>query len=105
MGLPALDIPEEWFYHQQSKTLYFIAPDGKQPERGKARGKRRDFAISIGRLRFLGLNDNDLLWLIRKGFVCHGLETTVSGDSSRHFRDGPRLGFLSQSSFIISDLG
>jgi len=47
MGLPALDIPEEWFYHQASKTLFFVAPDGKQPEAGKARGKRRDYAITI----------------------------------------------------------
>jgi hypothetical protein len=47
MGLPALDIPKEWFYHQPSKTLYFIAPDGRKPQSGKARGKRRDYGITI----------------------------------------------------------
>ena len=47
MGLPALDIPQEWFYHHPSKTLYFIAPGGKRPQPGKARGKRRDHAITI----------------------------------------------------------
>ena len=47
MGLAALDIPEEWFYHQPSKTLFFIAPDGERPRPGKVRGKRRDYAITI----------------------------------------------------------
>jgi hypothetical protein len=40
-GLPALDIPEEWWYDENSKTLFFIAPNGKKPDPSKARGKRR----------------------------------------------------------------
>jgi hypothetical protein len=47
MGLPALDIAEEWFYHEASKTLYFIGPDGSAPQAGKARGKRRDHLLVI----------------------------------------------------------
>jgi len=47
MGLPALDIPEEWFYHKPSKTLYFIAPNGQKPKPGKAHGKRRDYGVAI----------------------------------------------------------
>lgn len=47
MGLPALDIPEEWFYHRPGKTLYFISPDGCEPASGKARGKRRDHMLII----------------------------------------------------------
>lgn len=46
-GLPALDIQQEWWYHQPTKTLYFISPDGKKPQAGKARGKRRDYLVTI----------------------------------------------------------
>jgi len=47
LGLPALDIPEEWFYHRPSKTLYFISPDGSAPAPGKTRGKRRDHLLIV----------------------------------------------------------
>ena len=47
MGLPALDIPQEWYYHQPSKTLYFISPDGSAPAPGKTRGKRRDHLLVV----------------------------------------------------------
>ena len=47
MGLPALDIPQEWFYHKSSKTLYFISPDGKAPVSGRTRVKRRDHLLVI----------------------------------------------------------
>lgn len=47
MGLPALDIPEEWWYDQQTGVLYFISPDGERPEPGQIRGKRRDFLLTI----------------------------------------------------------
>lgn len=46
-GLPALDIRQEWWYHQPTSTLYFISPDGRQPQEGKARGKRRDYMVTI----------------------------------------------------------
>ncbi|MCK5172883.1 MAG: hypothetical protein KAR47_05795, partial [Planctomycetes bacterium] len=46
-GLPALDIQQEWWYHQPTKTLYFISPDGRKPQAGKARGKRRDYLVTI----------------------------------------------------------
>lgn len=47
MGLAALDIEEEWWYHEPSKTLYFISPDGEKPEKGSVRGKRRDYQLII----------------------------------------------------------
>ncbi|UCG59474.1 MAG: hypothetical protein JSU70_08165 [Phycisphaerales bacterium] len=47
MGLPALDIPQEWFYRRSSRTLYFISPDGSAPVPGKARGKRHDHLLII----------------------------------------------------------
>ncbi|MHC4580255.1 MAG: hypothetical protein ACYS14_02290 [Planctomycetota bacterium] len=47
MGLPALDIPQEWFYDKSSRTLYFISPDGREPDAGEARGKRRDHLLVV----------------------------------------------------------
>ena len=58
MGLPALDIEEEWWYHEPNKTLYFVSPDGKKPAAGQIRGKRRDFqltAINCQHLHIKGL--------------------------------------------------
>ena len=46
-GLPALDIQQEWWYHQPTKTLYFISPDGEKPQTGKTRGKRRDYLVTV----------------------------------------------------------
>jgi hypothetical protein len=42
MGLSALDIEQEWWYHETTKTVYFTPPDGNTPELRMARGKRRD---------------------------------------------------------------
>ena len=36
---------------------------------------RWDFAVPMGSLRTLGLNDADLRWLVRKGYVEHGEST------------------------------
>ena len=47
LGLAALDIEQEWWYDQPSQTLYFIAPDGKRPAKGMARGKRRDYQLTV----------------------------------------------------------
>jgi hypothetical protein len=46
-GLPALEIPEDWWYDHNSKTLFFIAPDGQKPDASKARGKRRDYLLTV----------------------------------------------------------
>lgn len=59
MGLPALDIPEEWFYDKSSKTLYFISPDGQKPVADLVRGKRRDYALELHKcsnIKIEGLN-------------------------------------------------
>jgi len=47
LGLAALDIEEEWWYDQPTQTLYFIAPDGKRPAEGMARGKRRGYQLTV----------------------------------------------------------
>ena len=53
IGLPALDIEEEWWYHKPNKTLYFVSPDGKKPATGKTRGKRRDFQLTASNCEHL----------------------------------------------------
>jgi len=47
MGLAALDHPGEWWYDEPTGTVYFIAPGGGAPEPGKARGKRRDYLVTL----------------------------------------------------------
>ena len=39
--------------------------------------ERWDFAVSILELRDAGLNDSDMRWLVRRGFVEHAREVTV----------------------------
>jgi hypothetical protein len=52
-GLPALDTEEEWWYHEATQTLYFVSPNGQKPEAGKARGKRRDYQMTISNSSFV----------------------------------------------------
>lgn len=62
-----------------------------------------DFAVEIGRLRELGLNDNDLRWLIAKRYVDHALEITVPGDARRLFKHGGSCTFSKRTAFVLSD--
>ena len=64
-----------------------------------------DFAVSIETLYAAGLNDNDLRWLVRKGYVEHGREVTREGDDVREFRSTGRLIFSDQTCFILTDVG
>jgi hypothetical protein len=61
MGLPALDIQEEWWYDEPSGMLYFISPDGERPEPGQARGKRRDFLITVEDCEFVRIEGFEFL--------------------------------------------
>ena len=60
MGLPALDIPEEWWFDNDSQHLYFMTPDGKAPAKGSVRGKRRDFQLSITDSEYVTVKGFDL---------------------------------------------
>jgi len=53
VGLPALDIEEEWWYDAPTRRLYFIAPDGRRPLAGRTRGKRRDYLLTASECRYL----------------------------------------------------
>ena len=52
-----------------------------------------DFASEIGVLRAVGMTLGDFRWLVAKGFVQHGEETSVYGDRHRTFRPAAGLTF------------
>ena len=64
-----------------------------------------DFAVEIRRLRASGLINNDLRWLIWKGYVEHGREITKPGDAAREFRRDEGLIFAKRTCFVLTDQG
>lgn len=66
---------------------------------------RWEFAVEIELLHSSGLNNNDLRWLIGKGYADHILETTSKGKGRRStFRSG-RLALPEKSCIILTDAG
>lgn len=64
-----------------------------------------DFAVEIGRLYEAGLTTSDLRWLLAKGFVEHGDETTVYRDAHRSFTPSDGFNFLSTTCFVLTEKG
>jgi len=64
-----------------------------------------DFAVEIAELVVAGLTHSDLRWLIRRGLVEHGGETTFTGELRRSFRRIEGLSFCLQSCFVLSESG
>jgi hypothetical protein len=63
-----------------------------------------DFAITIAELRRAGVSENDIRWLVCRGYVEHAKEiTSTSGE--RAFDRRVNLRFFKSSAFIITDLG
>jgi hypothetical protein len=62
-----------------------------------------DFAVSIGELRDAGLSDNDLRWLMRKGFVEQAIEITEAGDNVRSFRPASGCIFSDRTCFVRTE--
>ena len=56
-----------------------------------------DLAIEIGELYETGLTITDLRWLVVKGFVEHGGETSAYGDAHRSFTCSAGFNFLTQT--------
>jgi hypothetical protein len=63
------------------------------------------FAIGIASLGHGGLSLNDLRWLLYRGFVRHGLETTRPGDERRTYRAGGAFRFDRRSCFVLTEAG
>jgi len=66
---------------------------------------RWDFAVRIRDLRDARLNESDLRWLVRKGFVQHAREATLQGENGRHFQPTGNMTFVRRSCFVLTDLG
>ena len=46
-GLQCLDVPREYWYDKDSGYLYFYSPDGRNPQKSRLRGKRRNYMLSL----------------------------------------------------------
>lgn len=64
-----------------------------------------DFAVEISNLLASGMTHSDLRWLVRKGCVTHGHETTLAGQQGRSFQCGGDLTFSDRSSFVLTLAG
>jgi hypothetical protein len=64
-----------------------------------------DFAIEISDLRDAGMTTSDFRWLVSKGFVQHGQETSLYGAPHRCFRRGEGLTFLATSALVLTSRG
>lgn len=91
-GPAALDIEEEWWYHKPTQTLYFLTPDGAQPDASKLRGKRRDFQISAQKCEFVNL----------KGFEFFGGAALLSNCMNSRLEDC-NFRFSAYNKFSVGD--
>lgn len=64
-----------------------------------------DFALELRELRAVGLGNSEMRWLLRKGYIEHGKETTLPGESRRTFRRTAGSTFGKRSCFILTDAG
>jgi hypothetical protein len=64
-----------------------------------------DFALEISKLYEVGLTITDLRWLVAKGFVEHGSETSTYGDPHRSFTRSEGFNFLTTSCVILTEKG
>jgi hypothetical protein len=66
---------------------------------------RWEFALEIQQFYEQGLTHNELRWLVAKGIVEHGRETTAYGDARRSFKLTHGLTFSASSAFVLSKSG
>ncbi len=71
---------------------------------------RWEFAISIRRLELLGIHENDLRWLAKKGLVEHRREVVPCpndgvGCDGRRFQSTGNSTFTQESCFVLTDSG
>ncbi len=64
-----------------------------------------DFAVEIAALRKSGMSRNDLRWLICKGYLEHGRETTVPQEEGRTFRRSKGLAFGRRTCCVLTETG
>ena len=64
-----------------------------------------DFALEIDRLYAAGLTISELRWLVAKGFVEHGRESSVYGHPHRSFRPGAGFFFEDRTCVVLTPSG
>lgn len=64
-----------------------------------------DFAVEIASLRARHLNNNDLRWLVCKGYVEHACEVSLAEEAGRRFCGEGELSFSTHSCFILTPDG
>ena len=64
-----------------------------------------DFALEIDVLYESGLTISDLRWLVCKGYVQHGEETSAYGDRHRSFKPSDGLNFANSTCFVLTQTG
>ena len=77
MGLPALDVAEEWWYDKKSKTLFFVSPDNRKPAKNEMEGKRRDYQISL----------SDCDYVVLKGINFYGVAASILNCTNTRMED------------------
>jgi hypothetical protein len=70
-----------------------------------AHGVAWDFALEIGKLYEVGLTITDLRWLVVKGYVAHGAETSSYGDAHRSFTPSEGLNFVTTTCVVLTEKG
>ncbi len=70
-----------------------------------ADGDRWEFAVPRRQLLELGMSDNDLRWLVRKGYVEHACEVIILGTDGRDFQPTGDLTFSKRTCFVLTDAG
>src|SRR5437762_4615711 len=66
---------------------------------------RWQFAIDLPELLASGATFTDIRWLIHRGFVLHGKETTIPGDPQRSFRPLPATAIPADAYLVLSPAG
>jgi hypothetical protein len=64
-----------------------------------------DFALENDHLYAIDMTISDLRWLVAKGFVEHGQETSFYGDPHRSFRPGVGFTFVPTTCFVLTPTG
>ena len=64
-----------------------------------------DFALENDQLYAADMTISDLRWLVAKGFVEHGQETSFYGDPHRSFRPSNGFNFVPTTCFVLTQKG
>ena len=64
-----------------------------------------EFALDLRELRSVGLTNSDLRWMVLKGYLQPGCETTLPGEPQRSFRPIQGLIFAKRTCFVLTPAG